>query len=484
MTQPRWEHQQRELDEYADAEARALLWTMRTGKSRAIVDLACKSYVDGRIDGVVVLAPNGVHANWTRREIPRHTWSDVPTSTHTWVSSRAARDKLALRDFVRPDETTLRWFSVNSEALTSVESVHKAIRAFVASCDGRVLLAVDESDDFRRPSAKRTTRVRHLARYCGMRRIMTGTSVLNSPLHAFSQFEILQREALGFRRFEDFKNRYARMGLRRRRGGDRSYPVVEEYINQEELRERISRFSSVVLRDEVRDMPALLEIARPVALSDAQRRVYTQLSEEWLQEMGVGGLPEEVPDAGVRMLKLQQVLGGFVIDAHGNVHSVDDSPPRLDAMEREVLGTLPGKSIVWCRFQEDIRRVVARLEGLGLTVAQYHGQRKDRASDLQRFQEDPDCSVLVGQPQAGGRGLDMSVARLILWYSYSHDAISRNQASERATAIGGHDVAMVSLYVPGCVDIGTLDSIDDKEATADFLTGSGLRDLLANGPLL
>ncbi|KKK74595.1 hypothetical protein LCGC14_2882210, partial [marine sediment metagenome] len=49
-------------------------------------------------------------------------------------------------------------------------------------------------------------------------------------------------------------------------------------------------------------------------------------------------------------------LCGFVYDSEGKAHSVDDSPPRLEAMWDQVLDTFPGKTIIWCRFREDIRR--------------------------------------------------------------------------------------------------------------------------------
>ena len=79
-TKPRWHHQLNELNKHAEDKARALLWGMRTGKSRVIVDSACALRDGLRIKGVLVLAPNGVHLNWVRKQIGFHTWPFMSTS--------------------------------------------------------------------------------------------------------------------------------------------------------------------------------------------------------------------------------------------------------------------------------------------------------------------------------------------------------------------------------------------------------------------
>ena len=61
-TSPRWAHQQIEFDEHRDRRSRAYIWPMRSGKSRGVIDVACYRFGKSDIEGVIVIAPNGVHS--------------------------------------------------------------------------------------------------------------------------------------------------------------------------------------------------------------------------------------------------------------------------------------------------------------------------------------------------------------------------------------------------------------------------------------
>lgn len=465
-----YRHQAKEYEASRNARGRALLWQMRTGKTKVVIDTAFHLRDEGELAGMLVLAPNGVHANWTRRELPAHAWDDDYTGL-AWRSSKKGMDAEATR-FVQ--SAAFPVLTVNNEAL-HLKRVQTVIRGLLKR--GPIMLVADESHDFRRPGAKRTRLARTLSAKCDYRRILTGTAVLNSPLHAFSQFELLKKQALGFRTFGDFRNHFATVVMHKTRSG-RSFP---EWIprNLDELRDRLAEWASVVLRSDVDDMPALVEVERTIFLSDAQAKAYQQMVDEWTLDLeGVGSI--DVLEGGARVIKLQQILGGFIIDTDGDIHSIDDNPPRLDAMIEQVVGTLPGKTIIWCRFREDIRRVVERLRTEGFDPVEYHGgvpsSRKDEAED--RFREDLTANPLVGNPQSGGQGLDLSAADTIVNYSHTHNAIIREQSKERATAIGGKSVGLVDFRTPSTVDDVVLMAMAANLSVSEYLAGPGLKHRL------
>jgi hypothetical protein len=72
-----WAHQDSEFKKHRSDRARALFWTMRTGKTKAVLDKACFQFKKLNIKGLIVLAPNGVHVNWVVNELPRWVWEDV-----------------------------------------------------------------------------------------------------------------------------------------------------------------------------------------------------------------------------------------------------------------------------------------------------------------------------------------------------------------------------------------------------------------------
>lgn len=478
---PNYRHQQDEWDRHRDDDARALLWQMRTGKTKATLDLACYRRQKGDIQAVLVIAPNGVHVNWVRRQLPQHMWETVPYVAHAWQASESHKPEHAasLERVLSCRGEALAVLAVNSESIIH-DKPAKIIARFLRRHQGKCMLVVDESHDFRSPGSKRTKRARSLKRYCRVRRILTGTAVSNSPLAAYSQFELLDDHALGFENFADFEGHFAYYVQERTKGG-RSYERLDHYRNLDDLQGRMARWASVVLREDVDDMPDLVMDERTVVLPEAQMKAYRTLLKEMILELEDGGEVEAI-DGGARLVKLQQMLGGFVVDVDGQVRELvsDDENPRLQAMLDEVRSS-DGKAIVWCKYREDIRRVVRALAAEGIRCVEYHGavhSQAKRQQAIDDFNNDPSVRVFVGQPKAGGQGLDLSAADLILWYSHTFDLIERDQANERATQIGGKTVTIKDFVTPGTVDEYILANLGEKRSVSESLAGRGLRDRL------
>lgn len=478
---PNYRHQQDEWDRHRDDDARALLWQMRTGKTKAALDLACYRRQKGDIQAVLVIAPNGVHCNWVRRQLPQHMWETVPYVAHAWQASESHKPEHAasLERVLSCRGEALAVLAVNSESIIH-DKPAKIIARFLRRHQGKCMLVVDESHDFRSPGSKRTKRARSLKRYCKVRRILTGTAVSNSPLAAYSQFELLDDHALGFENFADFEGHFAYYVQERTKGG-RSYERLDHYRNLDDLQGRMARWASVVLREDVDDMPDLVMDERTVVLPEAQMKAYRTLLKEMILELEDGGEVEAI-DGGARLVKLQQMLGGFVVDVDGQVRELvsDDENTRLQAMLDEVRSS-DGKAIVWCKYREDIRRVVRALAAEGIHCVEYHGavhSQAKRQQAIDDFNNDPSVRVFVGQPKAGGQGLDLSAADLILWYSHTFDLIERDQANERATQIGGKTVAIKDFVTPGTVDEYILANLVEKRSVSESLAGRGLRDRL------
>ena len=475
---PLWDHQRLELEDHWEDAGRALLWSMRTGKSRVVIERADKLWTRGLVQCVVVLAPNGVHDNWVLREIPKYTGL---AKTLAW--SQPERD---LPDFVRQfdvmcderaDVCYLYWLTVNSEALQFREC-RQAIGRFIRK--RKFLLVCDESDDYGAPGSKRTHAARAIARKADYRMILSGTVVEDSPLKAFSQYEILAPAALGHRTAEEFTKRYAEYERVAIRGGfrkGRTYPKLKGYRNIPELRDRMARWSSVVLREDCHDMPELLNVQRSYRPSTQQLHAYEELRRELSVTVDYD-VTVTALEAAVRLAKFQQILGGYIIDNEGQVRDIPGPNPRLDCLSTEVMFD-PGQVIVACRFREDVRRVVERLRADGHEVVEYKGgmksSEKNRSLDL--FQAGR-AKAIVLTPI---RGLELSAADTIIWYSHTFWAMMRRQTDERGTKMGGTATTVVDISAKGIrdgVDGYILDNQSGKRSMADDLARGGLKRVL------
>ena len=480
---PPYRHQEREFLAHKDSRARALLWQMRSGKTKVVIDTACYNHVGLNIDGVLVLAPNGVHSNWVLRELPKHHWK-LPRRAQVWSSSRRTGKGFqeSFRHLCGFDG--LAWFAVNHDAMKT-EAGKAHVAAFLKA-RRRVLLIVDESHDFGTPGSKRTLAVRALARdkRVVMCRILSGTAVDESPLKAYSQFELLQPGALGFTRAEDYRKRYVVYRTNKNRRTGKTFETVDHYQHLDELRERIAQWSSVVLRSDCDDMPELVMGTIGFEMLPSQRKLYDDMTAQMMLRLDSG---EVIPplEGGVLAMRLQQVSTGYVVDDEGKLHWIvkPEENPRLGALQ-VALEREPCKTIVWCRFQPELDLVREALKRWGVSSVEYHGRVNERNRNLaiDRFQNDPSVRVFLGQPDAGGAGLDLSAAGHVVWFSHVFRAIARGQANERATQIGGKRVALTDLVCDDGRDTWVLECLAEKRDVADALAGRGLKDFLeSNG---
>ena len=474
---PRWAHQQTEFDKHRDRRSRAFIWPMRSGKSRGCIDVADYRYGKGDIEGVIVIAPNGVHLNWARNEIP--TWSKHPHRTFAWSTpQRFDPERIAKwRDFLIPLRGVLRWFAINMEALAHEDCI-RAVKEFQRACHRNYMLIVSEAHHFGHPTAKRTFKARGLSHYANVVRTESGTPILTGPLRAFSQYELLAPGALGYGTLKPFKNRYAdfepvgKPGFRQRM-------KVKKYKNLDELTEKIAGWSSLVLREELGDMPELIRTERPVVMGDAQRKAYLEMVANYRTEVEDTNIA--VKDAGPRMMKLQQILSGYIMDTKAKViRTIDADAPIFDAVIEQIDGTFPGKALVWCRYKEDCRRLAAKLRARGDHVLEYWGDftTNQREANRAKFLRPDDDSVMIGTPDCGGEGLDFSAADAVIFMGANPNARMMAQAEERATVKGGKSVAVVRVRHYGTVDDRLWAIVDGNISIADAVTGHGLRKML------
>lgn len=484
---PHFIHQEEEWRHHRYAVARAYLWQMRTGKTRMAVESACALADSLSINGVLVIAPNGVHRQWAEEQIPM--WS------------MSAHDNIFAWRFVDPDNqknfelwrlfwhtSALQWFCVNMEALIRRE-IREAITQFKDAV-GPTMLIVDESHHFARPGAKRTGVARGLKRHFEYRRILTGTSVENSPFQAFSQFEILDKGALGHTtyggtprgsvsgtpcptcgsRCRGFKHEFGEFELERR--GGHMVAVLSGYKNKDVLKKRMAEYSSVVLRSECDDLPELQHDRRIVEMTERQVLKWKAVKEQIVETED-----DKVFTGGAALVKMQQVEGGFFIKRDGTIEDLcGDDNPKMLILEDEITWH-DGQVIVWFEYLHEIDAAARFLRQQGVTCGVFSGRAKatDRDRDLAAFMAGK-LRVLLSQPRAGGEGRNMSAASKIIWYSHTFDAVTRSQANERATMMGGKSVQIVDMSSPVgdyCLKLTT-----EKRTLADDISRHGLKKVL------
>ena len=474
-------HQLEEYNEHTHDEARALFWYMRTGKSKEIIDQACCLFFEGEIKALLVIAPNGVHENWVEKELPKHCWESVPYAAYVWDTKLKEHPNHVGTLYLTNRFSGLRVYTFPSSTLIH-PLAKKYLASAIKSANGKVLCVFDEAHDFRTPGSKRTKWARAFSKRCKYRRILTGTPDLNSLLHYYSQLELLQPEALGFKRFSDFKARYADYEIT-----NLGYPRLMGYKNVGELKERMMKFASVIRREDCEYLSAITRSKVKIYLTARQKKAQEVLNAKTLEK--IEDIPEDdtftlVSEIERSYIKHQQIASGYIIgvDPETNAKTLREivSPkrnPRIQAAIQEVMYTTD-QVIIWCQFRYDIQTLIQQLQQLEISAAAYYsGVNASRKRKIRQDFDKGKIRVFVGQPQSAGLGLDLSASSKIIWYSHTRNTIVRSQANERATAVKNANIDLID-FMAEPIDWTIVNALDKNMNVSEYIAATDVKNLI------
>ena len=472
-----YKHQEEALFKSFARDNYAYFMEMGCGKSKVLIDNMTWLYENKHIDTAIIIAPKGVYMNWKNSEIPTHLPDDVPNNVYVWKSGANKSEKIVLEEGVR-NRDKLRILLVNVEAFATAK-VKKYLQAFIHRSN--FLLAVDESTTIKNIKAKRTKEILKLGQSAKYKRILTGSPITQSPMDLYSQCYFLDKDLLGFDSYWSFQGRYAI--IRQTRIGNHSFQQIVGFRNLSELTDKLHRFSYRVTKEQALDLPEKIYTTREVNLTSDQIKHYNSMKDSAVALLD-GGDMVTAPEVMTRLLRLQQLLCGYLVTDDGE--TVEIANHRIDAM-LDTIEEMDGKVIIWSRFRHDIKKIRKALEkdyGSG-TVVTYYGDtsQEDRDKAIDRFQNDEGTKFFVGNAQTAGRGLTLTAATNVIYYSNDFNLETRIQSEDRCHRIGQkNNVLYVDLVVPDSIDIHIVKVLQSKITLAGRTLGEEARKWLKVSP--
>lgn len=509
----------------------ALACEQGTGKTWMLLEDIERQYKEGRINAALVLAPNGVHINWVRREIPTHL--EVPVNAGYWKSGMGKRAMRQFERLLEAEEDDLVFVAMNIEAINFQGGYDFALQLLKKR---RCWMGIDESRRIKDPTAKRTQRAITLGEFAESKRIASGTMITNGPLDAFGQFQFLRNGLLGTTSYRTFIAEYAELApasshvvqhaAGNMRGGARFKPhpgrnlpvapgkavdveyedgrrkfftpaaeiewasvsgwrlartppqIVQRdangaprYRNLERLRDVIKPYTYRVMKSDCLDLPPKVYENRYFELTPALRKVYDKVRGEMRYEHEDGEV--DIYTALTLIGKLRQVASGYINREGAPVLLPVKENPRLQLM-RDLLDDLGGQFIIWASQREEIAQIAALLTEKGVSYVEYHGgvRRDDRDDAIDAFQAGA-AQCFLGTPAAGGTGLTLTAASTAIFYSESFDLEARLQAEDRNHRKG--TVGDRVLYI----DIVGVDTIDERIAASHQTKAGTAKEILS-----
>jgi superfamily II DNA or RNA helicase len=452
-TEP-YQHQRDALAQSWNRQTWALFCEMGTGKTKILIDNIAMLFCDGQIDGALVIAPNGVHAQWIDQQIPLHLGDlgDVEVATATWRSGRKIDE-----DILAAQAGRFNILAMNIDAINTKKG-YAAAEAFLHG--HRAMMVLDESVRIKNPKAKRTKACLKLGKLAAYRRIASGAPITQGLEDLFTQCAFLDPDHLGFDSYYAYRNTFCI--TKPIPNAPPGAVKIVGYRNQDKLDRLVDRFATRVMKEDCLDLPDKIYVERQVELTTEQRRIYDDLRKEYYAEFGEGEIVR-VDLALTMLIRLQQVVQGYLPTEEGDL--VDLGTKRLDVLG-DVLEETQGKAIIWARFREDIRRIRERFGGVT-----YYGDTSadDRTQAIEDFTQG-DARLFIGNPQSAGTGLNLAVASTVVYYSNSFNADDRWQSEDRAHRIGmSGPVTYIDLVARDTMDENIVGVLRSKKDVASSI---------------
>ena len=433
---PAWAHQIEALDFVRDKPGAMLAMAMGTGKSRVAIDLI----EDHDCERTLVLAPKSVVSYVWPEQIALHSRRNYRVVTLDQSSTALKRDA-AMRVMSNGHGLPL-------VVLVNYESAWREPLGSWLRQQQWNLLVMDELHRIKSPGGVASRFCSRLADRIPQRLGLTGTPMPHSPLDIYAQYRALDKRVFGTSNHR-FRSRYAVIG------GYSGREVVG-YQNLGELEERFRGIAYQVSAEEALELPPTNDVHHTVEMGAKGRRIYGGMERDFLADLGEGRIATAA-NALARLLRLQQITSGFTSTEDGDLVAIDDSKANHLG---DVLEDLPRDEpvVVFARFRADLDVIVETARRGGRGAFEVSG----RAKQLEEWRAGG--GVLAVQIQAGGLGLDLSMARYCIYYSLGFSLGDYLQSRARLHRPGQrHPVSYLHIVATDSVDEKVIDSLQRKE---------------------
>ena len=438
------------------------------GKTKEIIDIAmCRKQTDGLKHCLIICGINGNKYNWAD-EVKIHSRED------SWILGTrftkrppikmiegSTKDKMEDLNniphqfFWITNIETLRGGSFKEKQGKRTVMRFPIAEKIQELCDRGIIgmIAFDEAHKAKNPDSQQGKAL--LSIDCkGPKIPMSGTFVLNNPLDLY-----LPLRWAGFEThsFYAYKQHYCKMG------GFGGKEIVG-YKNLDELRSMVSKVMLRRVKGDVLDLPPKVHTIEWVDAYPEQKSLYKEVRDQVRDNIDKVKVH---PDPLSEMLRLRQVTG-----YPGILSSTVTKSAKMDRMEELVEDevSVGGKAIIFSNWSEMTNVIRHKLKKYNPAYITGEVGSVQRMEEKDRFQNDPNCKVMIGTIGALGTGFTLTAAQLVIFVDEPWNRGIKDQAEDRAHRIGTRGtVRVVTILTRDTVDEGVYNLVQKKGKMADLL---------------
>ena len=438
------------------------------GKTKEIIDLAmCRKQTDGLKHCLIICGINGNKYNWAD-EVKIHSKED------SWILGTrftkrppikmiegSTKDKMEDLNniphqfFWITNIETLRGGSFKEKQGKRTVMRFPIAEKIQELCDKGIIgmIAFDEAHKAKNPDSQQGKAL--LSIDCkGPKIPMSGTFVLNNPLDLYLP---LRWSGFETHSFYAYKQHYCKMG------GFGGKEIVG-YKNLDELRSMVSKVMLRRVKGDVLDLPPKVHTIEWVDAYPEQKSLYKDVRDQVRDNIDKVKVH---PDPLSEMLRLRQVTG-----YPGILSSTVTKSAKMDRMEElvEEEVAVGGKAIIFSNWSEMTNVIRHKLKKYNPAYITGEVGSVQRMEEKDRFQNDPNCKVMIGTIGALGTGFTLTAAQLVIFVDEPWNRGIKDQAEDRAHRIGTRGtVRVVTILTRDTVDEGVYNLVQKKGKMADLL---------------
>lgn len=281
---------------------------------------------------------------------------------------------------------------------------------------------------------------------------LSGTILKNRPTEAYLPLKLLGYEKSNLTAFKNFYCNF---------GGFGGFSVIS-YKNLNVLQDTLDKYMLRRLKEQVIDLPPKIYSTEYVEMSERQKMIYKEVLSELKNNID---LIKTSPSPLAQLIRLRQATGYT-----GILSSTVKESAKLDRLADylENIVAENHKAIVvsnWTSITDEVVRRFSKYNPAVIT-----GQVEDRQSQIDKFQNDPNCKICVGTIGAMGTGLTLTAANYVLFLDEPWNKADKVQAEDRAHRIGTTGtVNIVTFITKDTVDELVNNLVNDKAIITDYL---------------
>lgn len=411
--------------------------------------LTFNDYIDSNdVDLMIAIAPNSFKIDWT---VVPEEWGrpDIPAWFHP--------------KHPVPWKEEVGVFALNYEAART--SLRYDLQRLLE--ERRCLLVIDEATAIKNYSSATFKAVLELAKRATRVRLLNGTPLAQNVLDYYAQLRCVG-ELNGWRPLA-FRNRFAEIG------GFMGKQIVG-MKNEEELARILDHAGFRALKTDWRkDLPPQITVDPVhVEMTSKQARHYREMMEDFFTQVNDLDVAAEL--VLTQYDKLRQISSCILMSGE-QAEQIEppESNPKMNAVW-DIHDSGPGKSIVVYWYKSSGEALFDRATKLGYKPAVIRG-RMDPAyllEEKRRFNDDPDCRVLIAQEDAacrghtliGGEGRNNRCSKTV-YFENSFAYWQRAQMNDRNHRGAQDEPCNIYDIITSPMDKFALDTVREKKSLAD-----------------